>query len=105
MVIYSNECKNPNEDMDKIEEKKIDNEIINKNNILENYSNTNNDSLCSWNKSKNVFDIDFNQEENKSDISDWNKDLLNNSQTSLNDLYSCNLNKVNDVFSDINTQN
>ena len=103
-VVYSNEC-NPNEDMEKIEEKKIDNENINKNNILENSSNTNNDSLCSWNKSKDVFDIDFNQEENKSDISDWNKDLLNNSQTSLNDLYSCNMNKVNDVFSDINTQN
>ena len=92
-------------DMDKIEEKKIDNENINNDNV-ENLCNINNESFSSWNKSKNVFDIDLNQEENKSDISDWNKDLLNNSQISLNDMYSnCNINKDNDVFSDINTQN
>ena len=104
-VVYPYNDKNFGGDMDKIEEKKIDNENINNDNV-ENLCNINNESFSSWNKSKNVFDIDLNQEENKSDISDWNKDLLNNSQISLNDMYSsCNINKDNDVFSDINTQN
>ena len=80
----------PDENMEKIEEKKLDENINNNNDIINNEElneNSNNDSFSSWNKSKNLFDIDLNQEENKSDLSDWNNDLLlNNSQTSLNDL-------------------
>ena len=53
------------------------------------------DSLSSWNdNNKNVFDLDMNQEENKS------IDLLNNSQTSFNDIYGNN--SPNITFSDIN---
>ena len=80
----------PDENLEKIEEKKLDENISNNNDIINNeefIENSNNDSFSSWNKSKNLFDIDLNQEENKSDLSDWNNDLLlNNSQTSLNDL-------------------
>ena len=76
--------------MEIIEEKKWVENINNNNDIINNEElneNSNNDSFSSWNKSKNLFDIDLNQEENKSDLSDWNNDLLlNNSQTSLNDL-------------------
>ena len=53
------------------------------------------DSLSSWNdNNKNIFDLDINQEENKS------IDLLNNSQTSFNDIYGNN--NPNNTFSDIN---
>ena len=52
------------------------------------------DSLSSWNdNNKNIFDLDINQDENKS------IDLLNNSQTSFNDIYG---NNPNNTFSDIN---
>jgi hypothetical protein len=46
----------------------------------------------------------LNQDENKSYLSSWNKDLLNNSQTSFNDMYNgtSNMNKDNDILSDIN---
>ena len=78
-VVYDNSYKNKdlgNEKIEEVEEKKIDNENINVDNSL------NSDLLNnSWNKSKNAFDIDLNQEESKSDFSDWNKDLLNNSQS------------------------
>ena len=96
----------------KNQEKKNDTENINNvctndnndnNDNNENCDNINNDSFCSSNKSKNVFDIDLIQEESKSDISDWNKDLLNNSQITFNDVInSSNINKDIDVFSDIN---
>ena len=45
----------------------------------------------------------MNQDENKSYLSGWNKDILNNSQTSFNDIYN-NIpnNKDNDIFCDIN---
>ena len=61
------------------------------------------DSISSWNDGKNIFDIDMNQDENKSYLSGWNKDILNNSQTSFNDIYN-NIpnNKDNDIFCDIN---
>ena len=62
------------------------------------------DSLSSWNENnKSVFDLDINQDENKSFISSGfnnNKDLLNNSQTSFNEYY-INPNP-NNTFSDIN---
>jgi hypothetical protein len=99
-VIYDNSYKNKdmgNENVEEVEEKKMDNENINADNSL------NSDLLNnSWNKSKNAFDLDLNQEESKSDFSDWNKDLLNNSQSSIIDIYnSSNINKDNE-FSDIN---
>ena len=99
-IVYSyNNNKNTEKSLDnnleKIEEKKVDT------NINENIDNVNNDSFCSSNNSKNVFDIDLNQEESKSDISDWNKDLFNNSQISFNDVIN-NTNKDIDAFSDIN---
>lgn len=97
-VIYDNSYKNKgDENIKEVEEKKTDNENINVDNSL------NNDLLNnSWSKSKNAFDIDLNQEESKSEFSDWNKDLLNNSQSSINDIYnSSNINKDNEFF-DIN---
>ena len=99
-VIYDSSYKNKgmgNENIEEVEEKKMDNENINVDNSL------NSDLLNnSWNKSKNAFDLDLNQEESKSDFSDWNKDLLNNSQSSINDIYnSSNINKDNE-FSDLN---
>ena len=99
-IVYSyNNNKNAEKSLDnnleKIEEKKVDT------NLNENIDNVNNDSFCSSNNSKNVFDIDLNQEESKSDISDWNKDLFNNSQISFNDVIN-NTNKDIDAFSDIN---
>ena len=91
-IVYSSNNKDinisPDENLEKIEEKKIDENISNNNEINNNEEfneNNNNDSFLSWNKTKNLFDIDLSQEENKSDLSDWNNDLLlNNSQTSLN---------------------
>ena len=60
--------------------------------------------MSSWNENnKSVFDLDINQDENKSFISSGfnnNKDLLNNSQTSFNEYY---INpSPNNTFSDIN---
>ena len=84
------------------------NEVKNEEKNNENNSNINfsrKDSFSSWNDgTKNVFDIDLNQDENKSYLSGWNKDLLNNSQSSFNDIYNnnSNINKDNDIFSDIN---
>ena len=65
----------------------------------DNISRKRKDSMSSWNdNSKNVFDLDINQDENKSVSSGYNKDLLNNSQMSFNDLYG----NSNNTFSDIN---
>ena len=103
-VIYDNSYKNKNllnENIKKEEEKQLDNENVKCNENLDNNS-INNESFSSWNKSKNIFDIDLNQEESKSDENDWNKDLLNNTQSSFNELYSTsNINKDNE-FCDIN---
>ena len=82
---------------DKIEEKINDK---NENNSNINFSRK--DSISSWNESKNIFDLDLNPDENKSYLSGWNKDLLNNSQSSFNDIYDSNINKDNDILSDIN---
>ena len=64
-------------------------------------SEVNNESFDSLNKSKNVFDIDFPQEENKSDNNEFSQDLLNNSCTTYNYINN-NINNNSDVFSDIN---
>ena len=90
---------NTNIKNDKIEEEKKEEKIDNNN---FNYSRK--DSISSWNEAKNAFDIDLNQDENKSYTSIWNKDLLNNSQSSINDIYNnnTNINKDNDLFLDIN---
>ena len=87
----------------KIEDKKTDkNDEKLDNNIKDNNINDNKifdfsrkDSIS--NESKNVFDLDLNQEENKSNLSGWSKDLFNNSQSSLNEVYN-NGNKDNDIF-------
>ena len=75
-----------------------------KNEINENEENNiikRKDSLSSWNEnSKDVFDIDISQDENKSFLNGYNKDLLNNSQTSFDDIYGNN--NMNNTFSDIN---
>ena len=87
--------------IEKKEEKKEEkNEIVNNSNL--DFSRK--DSISSWNDGKNVFDLDLNQDENKSYLSGWNKDLLNNSQSSFNDIYNntTNINKDNDMLSDIN---
>ena len=55
------------------------------------------------NKTKNLFDLDLSQEEHKFDMIDMNKDILNNSQDYLMDIYNkSNIIKDNDIFSDIN---
>ena len=110
-IVYS-ENKNKknfesNEKLEKIEEKKLENESFDNsdNSIINNieYNENENDSFFSSNKSKNLFDLDLTQEENKTDIIDINKDILNNSQEYFNDVYNrSNIIKDNDVFSDIN---
>ena len=116
-VVYSNNKLLPEEDikdinqnkeekindveLQKIEEKKDDKSDI----ISSNFNFSRKDSISSWNDGKNVFDIDLNQDENKSYISGWNKDILNNSQSSFNDIdnnNTLNINKDNDILSDIN---
>ena len=83
------------------EEKKIEDENITQNvNVI---SEFNNDSFDSLNKSKNAFDIDFPQEENKSDNNEFSQDLLNNSCTTFNYMYNnSNLNNNSDALSDVN---
>jgi heat shock transcription factor 1 len=110
-IVYS-ENKNKknfesNEKLEKIEEKKLENESFDNsdNSIINNieYNENENDSFFSSNKSKNLFDLDLTQEENKTDIIDINKDILNNSKEYFNDVYNrSNIIKDNDVFSDIN---
>ena len=110
-IVYS-ENKNKknfesNEKLEKIEEKKLENESFDNsdNSIINNieYNENENDSFFSSNKSKNLFDLDLTQEENKTDIIDINKDILNNSQEYFNDVYNrSNIIKDLDVFSDIN---
>ena len=75
------------EDENKIEKNEDDNIIKRK------------DSISSWSENnKDVFDLELNQDENKSFMNgDNNKDLLNNSQTSFNDFYG-----NNNTFSDLN---
>jgi hypothetical protein len=91
----------------KLKKKKLENESFDNsdNSIFNNieYNENENDSFFSLNKSKNLFDLDLTQEENKKDIIDINKDILNNSQEYFNDVYNrSNIIKDNDVFSDIN---
>jgi hypothetical protein len=107
LIINNEEENNLNEKKEKIEEKKLENESFDNsdNSIFNNieYNENENDSFFSLNKSKNLFDLDLTQEENKKDIIDINKDILNNSQEYFNDVYNrSNIIKDNDVFSDIN---
>ena len=101
-IIYNdNKSKNIVENEEKIEEKKPEAENATPNmNVI---SEVNNESFDSLNKSKNVFDIDFPQEENKSDNNEFSQDLLNNSCTTFNCLYNNNCNTNNsDAFSYVN---
>ena len=99
-IIYNDKKTNNDlENKDKIEEKKYEEENPNTNlNII---SEVNNESFDSLNKSKNAFDIDFPQEENKSENVDFSQDLLNNSMTTFNCMYNNNCNN-SDSLSDIN---
>ena len=99
-IIYNdNKAKNEGEKEEKLEEKKYEEENMAPNmNVI---SEVNNESFDSLNKSKNVFDIDFPQEENKSDNNEFSQDLLNNSCTTYNYINN-NINNNSDVFSDIN---
>ena len=59
------------------------------------------ESISSLNdNNKDVFDLDISQDENKSFLNGYNKDLLNNSQTSFNDVFGNS--NINNTFSDIN---
>ena len=101
-IIYNdNKAKNEGDKEEKIEEKKYEEENMTPNmNVI---SEVNNESFDSLNKSKNVFDIDFPQEENKSfNNNEFSQDLLNNSCTTFNYMYNSNLNNNSDVFSDVN---
>ena len=76
------------------EEKEKKNED-NNNNIIKRK-----DSMSSWNENnKDLFDLDISQDENKSFLNGYNKDLLSNSQMSFNDYGN---NNINNTFSDIN---
>ena len=81
-VVYNNDAKNVEANDQKVEEEKIE-EGKNVNNMFEM-----NDSFDSLNKSKNVFDLDFPQEENKSNNNDISQDLLSNSCTTFNNIYN-----------------
>ena len=111
--VYNNNKLLPEEEINQNKEEKI-NDINDKifedkkeeknDGISSNIIFSRKDSISSWNDGKNVFDIDLNQDENKSYLSGWNKDILNNSQSSINDIYNnnSNINKDNDILSDIN---
>ena len=94
-IIYNdNKAKNEGE------EEKIEENIVPNVNVI---SEINNESFDSLNKSKNVFDIDFPQEENKSENNEFSQDLLNNSCTTFNYMYNNSyLNNNSDVFNDVN---
>ena len=80
---------------EKIDEKKENEENENNNTIKRK------DSISSFNdNNKDVFDLDISQDENKSFLNGYNKDLLNNSQTSFNDVFGNS--NINNTFSDIN---
>ena len=99
-IIYNdNKAKNEGDKEEKKKKKKYEEENMTPNmNVI---SEVNNESFDSLNKSKNVFDIDFPQEENKSDNNEFSQDLLNNSCTTYNYINN-NINNNSDVFSDIN---
>ena len=65
--------------MEKIEEKKLENESFDNcdNSIINNieYNENENESFFSLNKSKNLLDLDLTQEENKTAIIDIDKDI------------------------------
>ena len=99
-IIYND--KKANLDLEKndiIEEKKYEEEnpITPNLNVISEV----NESFDSLNKSKNAFDIEFPQEENKSENIDFSQDLLNNSTTTFNCLYNNNCNN-SDALSDVN---
>ena len=101
IIFNEKKVNNDLEKNEKIEEKKFEEE----NNAPPNLnviSEVNNESFDSLNKSKNVFDIDFPQEENKSENNiDFSQDLLNNSSTTFNCMYNNNFNN-SDALSDVN---
>ena len=99
-IIYND--KKANLDLEKndiIEEKKYEEEnpITPNLNVISEV----NESFDSLNKSKNAFDIEFPQEENKSENIDFSQDLLNNSTTTFNCMYNNNCNN-SDALSDVN---
>ena len=83
------------------EDEKKEVEKDKKNEINENEENNiikRKDSLSSWNdNNKDVFDLDISQDENKSFLNGYNKDLLNNSQTSFNDIIGHSENTISDI--------
>ena len=100
-IIYNEQKQNNDlENKDKIEEKKYEEENPTNTNFNV-ISEVNNESFDSLNKSKNAFDIDFPQEENKSDNNDFSQDLLNNSMTTFNCMYNNNYNNSYSL-SDVN---
>ena len=110
-IVYSDN-KNKNkfentENFEKIEEQKSENESLDSindkdimNNIEDN-ENENYDSFFNFNNPNNKFDFDISKEENKMEINDISRDILNNSLNYLNDSYNRSIitNKGNDVFS------
>ena len=99
-IIYNDKKANLDlEKNDKIEEKKYEEEnpITPNLNVISEV----NESFDSLNKSKNAFDIEFPQEENKSENIDFSQDLLNNSTTTFNCMYNNNCNN-SDALSDVN---
>ena len=93
------EDKKTDKNDEKLDNNTNDNNIDNNINDNMNFDLSRKDSIS--NESKNAFDLDLNQEENKSYLSGWSKDLLNNSQSSFNEVYN-NVNKDNDSFSNLN---
>ena len=70
-------------------------------NNIEDNENENYDSFFNFNNPNNKFDFDISKEENKMEINDISRDILNNSLNYLNDSYNRSIitNKGNDVFS------
>ena len=95
-VYFNNNKLLKGEEVEKKTEQEKDKKIENEDDNIIKRKN----SMSSWSdNNKDVFDLELNQDDNKSFIN-GDKDLLNNSQTSFNEFYGNS--NANNTFSDIN---
>ena len=95
-VYFNNNKLLKGEEIEKKTEQEKDKKIENEDDNIIKRKN----SMSSWSdNNKDVFDLELNQDDNKSFIN-GDKDLLNNSQTSFNEFYGNS--NANNTFSDIN---
>ena len=99
-VYYNNNKLLKGEEDEKKEPEKNDEKKENEENEYNNIKKRKESISSLTDNNKDVFDLDISQDENKSFLNGYNKDLLNNSQTSFNDVFGNS--NINNTFSDIN---